>query len=249
MPASQHVFSYGGVTPETGARLVHGCIFTRGPKDLQAHRDLHRRVGRGGRRGRARRSRQERCSRSTACSVSVMLDSNGANTTAAAAVRAAGQAPRPAARAQVARARRRPGRSASASRAARPARRARPGRLAADGAGRGRLRRPIREQHSRCEGRGGRDGQFAPTGRWPSRAAIWWSPPARPACVLLPKKVRAGCKTLQVVIDLNAVPPAGIEGIEPTDKGEDRDGVVVLRCARRRRDQDEDPQGGDRPAL
>ena len=29
------VMSYGGVTPETVRDLVHGCIFTRGPKDLQ----------------------------------------------------------------------------------------------------------------------------------------------------------------------------------------------------------------------
>src|SRR4051794_41896418 len=30
----QHVFSYGGVTPANAMPLVHGCIFTRGPKDL-----------------------------------------------------------------------------------------------------------------------------------------------------------------------------------------------------------------------
>ena len=30
----QHVFSYGGVTPQNVMPLVHGCIFTRGPKDL-----------------------------------------------------------------------------------------------------------------------------------------------------------------------------------------------------------------------
>ena len=42
--------------------------------------------------------------------------------------------------------------------------------------------------------------------------------------VLLPKKVRAA--TLQVAIDLNAVPPAGIEGVEAIDAGAKRDGVV-----------------------
>src|SRR5262245_65003700 len=31
---ADHVFSYGGVTPENVRELVHGCIFTRGPKDL-----------------------------------------------------------------------------------------------------------------------------------------------------------------------------------------------------------------------
>lgn len=30
----QQLFSYGGVTPANVMALVHGCIFTRGPKDL-----------------------------------------------------------------------------------------------------------------------------------------------------------------------------------------------------------------------
>src|SRR4051812_50117845 len=29
-----HLFSYGGVKPDNVMALVHGCIFTRGPKDL-----------------------------------------------------------------------------------------------------------------------------------------------------------------------------------------------------------------------
>src|SRR5207244_2270123 len=44
--------------------------------------------------------------------------------------------------------------------------------------------------------------------------------------VLLPKKVSAACATLQVAIDLNAVPPAGIEGVEVADAGMKRDGVL-----------------------
>jgi len=44
--------------------------------------------------------------------------------------------------------------------------------------------------------------------------------------VLLPKKIRTGCGTLKVAIDLNGVPPAGIEGIELMDKGAVRDGVI-----------------------
>jgi len=31
---------------------------------------------------------------------------------------------------------------------------------------------------------------------------------------------------LRVAIDLNAVPPLGIEGVEVTDKGVERDGVI-----------------------
>src|SRR5690242_7158775 len=58
--------AYGGITPETVRDLVHGCIFTRGPKDLR-HTAIRKAFF-----GPMR--------------VSVMLDSNGSNTTAVAAV-------------------------------------------------------------------------------------------------------------------------------------------------------------------
>ena len=35
-------------------------------------------------------------------------------------------------------------------------------------------------------------------------------------------------KTLKVAVDLNAVPPLGIEGIEVDDEGAKREGVVVF---------------------
>ncbi len=44
--------------------------------------------------------------------------------------------------------------------------------------------------------------------------------------VLLPLSARAACPTLRVAIDLNAVPPLGIEGVEVTDKGAEREGVL-----------------------
>ena len=44
--------------------------------------------------------------------------------------------------------------------------------------------------------------------------------------VLLPKAARSACPGLRVVIDLNAVPPLGVEGVEPADAGVERDGVV-----------------------
>src|SRR5439155_18539582 len=44
--------------------------------------------------------------------------------------------------------------------------------------------------------------------------------------VLLPRTVRAACRGLRVAIDLNAVPPLGIEGIEIADKAAQRDGVL-----------------------
>jgi hypothetical protein len=45
--------------------------------------------------------------------------------------------------------------------------------------------------------------------------------------ILLPKSVRSACPGLRVAIDLNAVPPSGIEGVEIMDKGKERDGVVA----------------------
>ncbi len=44
---------------------------------------------------------------------------------------------------------------------------------------------------------------------------------------LLPADVRASCVELRVVVDLNAVPPAGIAGVEATDKANARDGVLA----------------------
>jgi len=43
---------------------------------------------------------------------------------------------------------------------------------------------------------------------------------------LLPADLRRALPELKVVVDLNAVPPLGIEGIAATDKGTDRDGVL-----------------------
>ena len=43
-----------------------------------------------------------------------------------------------------------------------------------------------------------------------------------PSVLMLPLKQRKNCKTLKVAIDLNGVPPAGIEGIELNDKATNR---------------------------
>jgi methylenetetrahydrofolate/methylenetetrahydromethanopterin dehydrogenase (NADP+) len=44
--------------------------------------------------------------------------------------------------------------------------------------------------------------------------------------MLLPADARRAASTLRVVVDLNAVPPLGIEGIEVTDKGKEREGII-----------------------
>src|SRR4029079_2806981 len=52
---------------------------------------------------------------------------------------------------------------------------------------------------------------------------------AGPAGVtLVPKSAWAGRQGLRAAADVNAVPPAGIEGIEATDSGTVRDGVTVF---------------------
>ena len=43
--------------------------------------------------------------------------------------------------------------------------------------------------------------------------------------MLRPAEIRRRSDSLQVAIDLNAIQPSGLEGIEPADRGEPRDGV------------------------
>src|SRR4051794_30938339 len=82
------IFSYGGVTPNQVRGLVHGAIFTRGPKHLKRTA-----VFIGGSDVAAGEGLLQEVLRHMlpqfGLRVSVLLDPNGANTTAAAAVRAA----------------------------------------------------------------------------------------------------------------------------------------------------------------
>ena len=80
------LFSYGGITPENVESLVHGAMFTRGPKDL-----ANTAIFIGGSQvaeSEAVLHRVRRTFFGPVC-VSVMMDANGSNTTAAAAVIAA----------------------------------------------------------------------------------------------------------------------------------------------------------------
>src|SRR2546426_402978 len=80
---ADEVMSYGGVVEADVRDLIHGCIFTRGPKDLK-----HTAVFIGG----ADMTAGERLLAAAGqaffgpFTVSLMLDSNGSNTTAVAAV-------------------------------------------------------------------------------------------------------------------------------------------------------------------
>lgn len=83
---ADEVLSHGGVRPEHIRELVHGCIFTRGPKDL-----VHTAIFVGGKDAGAGEILMAAAERlllpKFGLTVSMMLDANGANTTAAACVR------------------------------------------------------------------------------------------------------------------------------------------------------------------
>ncbi|MSR31469.1 MAG: bifunctional NADP-dependent methylenetetrahydromethanopterin dehydrogenase/methylenetetrahydrofolate dehydrogenase [Gemmataceae bacterium] len=82
------LFSHAGVQPEQVKDLVHGAIFTRGPKDLKSTA-----IFIGGSQVAAAeqllRSALSHMIPAFGLRVSIMLDANGSNTTAAAAVRVA----------------------------------------------------------------------------------------------------------------------------------------------------------------
>ena len=85
---AEEVFSYGGVKPEHVQAIVHGAIFTRGPKDLKRTALF---IG-GSDVAAAERllaEVQKHMLPQFGLRVSVLFDANGANTTAAAAVLAA----------------------------------------------------------------------------------------------------------------------------------------------------------------
>jgi hypothetical protein len=219
---ADHVFSYGGVTPERVRDLVHGCIFTRGPKDL------HRTAIFIGGSDVAAGERVLDMVRTAllpqfGLRVSVLLDSNGANTTAAAAVRAAARhlnlAHTPALVLG--------GTGPVGQRVARLLARA------------GADVRIGSRQRDRAEAACAAIRQQVPGARVEAVAtATSADAPSALAgrvlvvaagaagVVLLPKKVRTACATLQMAIDLNAVPPAGIEGVEAVDAAVKRDGVL-----------------------
>jgi hypothetical protein len=80
------LLSCGGVTPENAVSLVHGAIFTRGPKDLNNTAIF---VGGGNVQAAEKVFVKVQQSFFGPMRVSVMLDANGSDTTASAAVRCA----------------------------------------------------------------------------------------------------------------------------------------------------------------
>ena len=219
---ADEIFSYSAVKPEDVRDLVYGAIFTRGPADLQNTAIF---VG-----GQDIRVGEEVLTEASKAflgplRISLMLDSSGANTTAASAVLAVDQhLPLDGAEVLVL------GATGSVGR--------RVARLCAYLGASVRLgsRDQVRAQRA-CE-------QIDVTGKerkgsvvgvaTGDSAALQKALDGVQAVVsaggagvtLLPVDARVGANALRVAVDLNAVPPAGILGIEVHDKAVDRDGIL-----------------------
>ncbi len=216
----EHLLQYHSVQPDQVRDLVHGAMFTRSPQDLASTAIF---IG-----GSNVAQGEELLRRATKCffgpmRVSVLLDANGANTTAAAAVLAAAKhVDLKGATATIL-----AGTGPVGQRAARL--------LARQGA------------HVRLASRSLQKGEEACNSvrsRIPEanlQAVMTSSPSDTAAAVagaqiviaagaagiqLLSADVLKTATTLKVAIDLNAVPPLGIEGIEVMDKAKEHSGVI-----------------------
>jgi hypothetical protein len=214
------LFSYAGVKPEQVRDLVHGAIFTRGPKDLKSTAFF---IGGSDVAAGERLLAEVRKHMlpQFGLRVSVLLDANGANTTAAAAVRAAaghielrgcpalvlaGTGP---VGQRVARLLAREG--ANVRIGSRQAARSAAVRDALRSVIPGANLEPVATASP---------GELAKAVE--GRTLVFAAGAA--GILLLPRAARP--QSLRVAIDLNAVPPLGLEGVEVTDKGKDRDGVI-----------------------
>ncbi len=221
--AADEVMSYGGITAAEVRDVVYGCIFTRGPKDLKNTAVF---IG-----GADMAAGEQLLAAATQAmfkpfTVSAMLDSNGSNTTAVAAV----EKMRQAAGADLRGKRvvivagtgpvgiRAAGLFAKAgadvcitSRKADAGERARDLVLKRFGGTVRAIAMPdAREAVRACE-----------------RAELLLN--AGPAGVMLvPKQAWANRPGLKVVADVNAVPPLGVEGVETMDDGVTKEGVVCF---------------------
>jgi hypothetical protein len=219
---ADEVLSYGAVTEDAVRDLVHGAIFTRGPKDLHNTAIF---VGGADMAAGERLLAAARKASFGPMRVSVMLDSNGSNTTAVAAVAKLRQA-----------AGALEGRRAVVTASTGPVGMRAAGLLAKAGA--------EVVVTSRRE-----EGSAAVAGAIRQRFGVEVRPVAMPdasraaavlegaevllnaggaAVCLVPRDAWAGRAGLRAVADVNAVPPLGIEGIEVTDNGADRNGVATF---------------------
>jgi methylenetetrahydrofolate/methylenetetrahydromethanopterin dehydrogenase (NADP+) len=215
------IMSYGGVTETDVRDLIHGCIFTRGPKDL---RNTAVWIGGSNMSAGEQLLAMAQDALFAPFTVSIMLDSNGSNTTAVAAVvkieETLGSLE---------------GKKVLILAGTGPVGQRAAGLLAKDGA-----RVTIT---SRKPEQGEKARQFISARFNVQVEATTMNDPAAlpelcrdievllnsgPAGVqMVPKSAWTAAKSLKIAVDLNAVPPLGIEGVEVSDAGAKRDGVVV----------------------
>jgi len=219
---ADEVMSYGGVTADAVRDLVHGAIFTRGPKELHNTAIF---IGGTDMAEGERLLAAVRGAFFGPLRVSVMLDSNGSNTTAVAAVAKLQQA---VGNIQDRRAVITAGTGPVGQRAAGllaqagaevvvTSRRPEAGARAVD-AIRQRFGATVRAVTMP-------DSSHAAAGL--EGAALLLN--AGLAGVrLVPRDAWVGRAGLRVAADLNAVPPLGVDGIEVTDNGAERNGVTVF---------------------
>jgi methylenetetrahydrofolate/methylenetetrahydromethanopterin dehydrogenase (NADP+) len=218
---ADEVMSYGGVTEDAVRDLVHGAIFTRGPKDL-----YNTAIFIGGTEMVVgdRLLSAVRKSFFGPMRVSVMLDSNGANTTAVAAVMKLHKAVGDVA-----------GRRVVITAGTGPVGLRAAGLLVKAGANvvitsrRSADPAVVAGIQQRF---GGSVRTVMMAGSAEADAVLEGAElllNTGPAGVtLVPRRAWAGGSPLRAAADLNAVPPSGIEGIEANDDGTDRDGVTTF---------------------
>jgi len=215
-----HLFRHAGVEPDQVRDLVYGAIFTRGGDDLR-----HTAIFVGGSDVVAAEKLLDAV-RGTffgPMRVSVMLDPNGANTTAAAAVLAAGRhASLSGAEALVL--------AATGPVGSRVVR-----LLAAEGGNVRVASRTLERARKVCADVAARvpNARLTPLAvqsdadtRKALEGAQIVIAAGAPGAQLVSDDQRRAAKGLAVAIDLNAVPPLGIEGIKVTDAAKERDGMV-----------------------
>src|SRR5688572_4565074 len=212
--------SYGGVTEDAVRDLVHGAIFTRGPKDL--HNTAIFIGGTDMPVGERLLARVKKAFFGP-MRVSVMLDSNGSNTTAVAAVGRIQQALGSV-----------EGRRVVVLAGSGPVGLRAAGLLAKAGAtvtvttrraADGSLSARVQERFGALvQEVTVADASGAATAL--DGAEVLLS--AGPAGVCLVPKAAWTGRGLKVAVDVNAVPPLGVEGIDVTDNKADRDGVTTF---------------------
>ncbi|RMG39130.1 MAG: bifunctional NADP-dependent methylenetetrahydromethanopterin dehydrogenase/methylenetetrahydrofolate dehydrogenase [Planctomycetota bacterium] len=214
------LMSYGGVTCENVVPLVHGAMFTRGPEDLKNTAIF---IGGSGVKDGEKLLRRVTETFFGPLRVSVMMDSNGCNTTAAAAVVSA-------ARHQQLR-----GSMAIVLGGTGPVGQRVARMLALRGARVRIASRSLQRAEVACQQVRAsvpeavvEPVETAVVDDWKELLGgtqILVSAGAAGA-ELMPTGALEAAGDLRVAIDLNAVPPAGVAGIKPADKAAERDGTI-----------------------